>query len=60
VDGIAASSRNVRSGYFPMSRPLTLVTRSLPDGITKDFLEFATSSQVTALVREYGFVPYLD
>ena len=60
VDGVAATSRNVRSGHFPMSRPLTLVTRSLPEGTAKEFLDFATSAQVTDLVRQFNFVPYLD
>jgi phosphate transport system substrate-binding protein len=60
VDGVAATSRNVRSGHFPMSRPLTLVTRALPEGTAKEFIDFATSAQVTDLVREFDFVPYLD
>jgi phosphate transport system substrate-binding protein len=58
--GVEATTRNVRSGYYPMSRPLTLVTRTRPDGTAKEFLDFATSPQVTDLIRAYHFVPYLD
>lgn len=60
VDGVQATSRNVRSGYFPMSRPLTLVTRTVPEGTARAFIDFATSSQVTDLIRQHNFVPYLD
>jgi len=57
---VASTIRNVRSNYYPLSRPLTLVTRGVPSGAAKQFLDFAMSSQVTDLIREYSFVPYLD
>lgn len=60
VGGVAATSRNVRRGSFPISRPLTLVIRELPEGLAKDFIEFALSSEVTDLILSYDFVPYLD
>jgi phosphate transport system substrate-binding protein len=60
MEGVSATSENVRNGNYPMSRPLTLVTKELPAGMVKAFLEFALSSQVTDLVKEFGFVPYVD
>ncbi|RWA53145.1 ABC transporter substrate-binding protein [Cupriavidus sp. UYMSc13B] len=60
VAGIEATSQNVRQGSFPISRPLTLVTRGLPKGLAKTFVEFSLSSQVTDLVVTYDFIPYLD
>jgi phosphate transport system substrate-binding protein len=57
---VAATSENVRNGNYPMSRPLTLVTKELPAGLVKAFLEFALSSQVSDLVKEFSFVPYVD
>jgi phosphate transport system substrate-binding protein len=60
IDGVAASSKNVRSGNFPISRPLTLVTRGLPTGLAKQFIEFSLSSQVSDLVLAHDFVSYLD
>ncbi|MEA2708629.1 MAG: phosphate transport system substrate-binding protein, partial [Phycisphaerales bacterium] len=60
MDGIAATSRNVRNGYFPIQRPLMLVTRTLPSGLTKAFIDFALSPNATAVIRECSFVPYLD
>ncbi|NMF91223.1 phosphate ABC transporter substrate-binding protein [Aromatoleum petrolei] len=60
VDGIEASSRSVRKGWFPVARPLTLVTRGLPQGLAREFIEFAMSSNVTGLIRQLDFVPYVD
>ena len=33
VGGVAATTDNVASGEFPMSRPLNLVTRNSADGL---------------------------
>lgn len=60
VDGVAATSRNVRSGNFPISRPLLLVTSSLPKGLAKEFIEFSLSPQVADLILAHDFVPYTD
>lgn len=60
VDGIEASSRSVRKGWFPVARPLALVTRGLPQGLAREFIEFAMSSNVTGLIRQLDFVPYVD
>lgn len=60
VGGVAASSKNVRSGNYPIARPLTLVTRGAPTGTARAFIEFCVSSQITDLVLAFDFVPYLD
>lgn len=60
IDGVAASSRAIRSGDYPLARPLTLVTKGTPAGLTKLFIEYAASSQVSDLVVAHDFVPYLD
>ena len=54
---VPASIENVRAGIFPLSRPLTLVTKSTPTGLTKTFIEFARSSQVHDLILKQYFVP---
>ena len=58
--GVAATSRNISNGNFPISRPLTLVTKSLPTGLAKEFIEFSLSSQVMDLILTHDFVPYQD
>lgn len=60
VDGVAASSRSIRDGNFPISRALSLVVKGMPTGLAKAFIEYAVSSQVTDLVVAHDFVPYLD
>lgn len=57
LDGIAPTSDAVRSGKFPLSRPLNLVTKGEPTGRAKQFIEFAKSAQVNDLVKEQFFVP---
>jgi phosphate transport system substrate-binding protein len=57
IGGVEATSANVANGKFPLSRPLNLVTKSPPEGLVKEFIEFAQSPQVHDLVREQSFVP---
>lgn len=57
LNGIAPSTATVKDGRFPLSRPLTLVTRGEPDGLAKHFIAYAQSAAVHDLVREQAFVP---
>lgn len=57
MSGIAPSIDSVRSGKFPLSRPLNLVTRANPEGLAKSFIDFARSKDVHGLVTEQFFVP---
>ncbi|NOT22854.1 MAG: phosphate ABC transporter substrate-binding protein [Nitrospiraceae bacterium] len=57
VGGVAASTESVRKGAFPLSRPLHIVTRTAPSGLTKAFIEYAQSKAVHDLIREQYFVP---
>ena len=58
--GVPASTRSVRDNTYLLSRPLSLVTRSLPTGVQKRLIDYATSSAVTDLHEKHGFVPYQD
>jgi phosphate transport system substrate-binding protein len=55
--GVAASIENVKNKTFPLSRPLNLVTRKAPEGLAKEFIDFAQSEKVHDIVREQYFVP---
>lgn len=57
VGGVAASTKTVQDGSFPLSRPLNLVTTTPPSGLTKEFVEFAQSEAVHDLVKAQNFVP---
>ncbi|MCP6761302.1 MAG: phosphate ABC transporter substrate-binding protein [Fischerella sp. CENA71] len=56
VNGVAATTANVQNGTFPISRPLNLVTKTEPQGLTKEFLDFARSQQVNDIVKKQNFV----
>ena len=55
--GVAATVENVRSGSFPLSRTLHLITKTKPQGLVKAFLEFAQSHQAADLIEAQYFVP---
>jgi phosphate transport system substrate-binding protein len=57
-DGFPASSRMIQNHAYPLSRPLLLVTRTLPQGLQQRFIDYSGSPQVLDLQLKYGFVPY--
>lgn len=57
LGGVGASVDNVRHGIFPLSRPLNLITRPAPQGLVKEFIEFARSTQVHDLIEAQYYVP---
>jgi phosphate transport system substrate-binding protein len=57
VGGVTPSSAAVRDGTFPLSRPLTLVTRGEISPLARAFIAFAQSKDVDDIVREQFFVP---
>jgi len=57
LGGVAATSENVASGEFPMSRPLNFVTHGTPGPLAKAFIEYAQSKEVHDIVKQQYFVP---
>jgi phosphate transport system substrate-binding protein len=57
-EGIAGSTRTVRDRTYLLSRPLLLVTRTVPAGAQKRLVDYATSKAVTDLHEKHGFVPF--
>jgi phosphate transport system substrate-binding protein len=53
---VAATVEAVRSGRYPLARPLNLVTRGTPSELTKRFIAFAQSRAVADLVEAQFFV----
>lgn len=60
IEGVAASRDAIGQGAYPIARPLTLVSKGVPAGLTKLFIEYASSSLVSDLVVAHDFAPYLD
>ena len=48
---------NVMYGRYPISRPLYLYTNGEPEGIVKDFIDYALSEEGQKVVVETAFVP---
>lgn len=57
LDGVAATSANVKRGTYGLLRPLNFVTVGLPQGLAKEFLDFALTPTGQQIVTEQEFVP---
>jgi len=57
-EGTPASTRAVRDRTYLLSRPLILVTRTIPEGMQKRLIDYAVSRAVNDLHEKHGFVPY--
>ena len=58
LDGVPPGIGAVRDGSWPLSRPLNLLTRRVPAGAAKAFIEFALSPAAREAILEHDFVPY--
>lgn len=58
VDGVEATAASLRSGEYPLARPLNLVTRAVPKGAARAFIEYLQSERGRALLESFDFVPY--
>ncbi len=54
---VQASTETLAAGTFPISRPLNLVTKGVPSGIAKTFIEFCQAKDVHDLIKAHYFVP---
>lgn len=60
IDGVMPGSAAVRDGSWPIARPLNLLTRRVPSGVARAFIEFALSPAARATIIARDFVPYLN
>ena len=57
VDGVGPSGETIRSGRYPLARPLYLYTDGKPAGEAKRYIDFLTQEEGQRLVQEQGFIP---
>jgi len=57
MDGVAATTVNVKNRTFPLMRVLNLVTKGQPTGLSKQFIDYARTESVHDLVKDQYFVP---
>ena len=60
LDGVELTTENVKSGAYPLARPLFLVTDGLPKGVAKRFVDYVLSPPGQALVRKHGYLSLAD
>jgi len=56
VDGVRCTREAVRSGAYPLARPLYLYTRGTPEGVVATYLDFILSPQGQLLIEKQGFI----
>lgn len=54
---IEPSLVNVKSKAYPISRPMYFYTKGQPQGLIKEFIDFALSAEGQELVKKADFVP---
>ena len=54
---IEPTVENVRSGKYPISRPLLMYTKGEPQGTVKEFIDFSLSPEGQEIVVKTDFVP---
>ena len=57
LDGIEPSIENCRSGKYPVLRRLYVLTREVPDGVVKEFLDFCRSDAGQQIAEAEGYIP---
>jgi phosphate transport system substrate-binding protein len=56
VDGVEATVQTVKSGKYPISRPLFMYTNGQPTGTVKQFIDLPKSVDGKKIISEVGFV----
>lgn len=57
ADGVAPAMAAIRSGQFPITRPLLLITKGQPSADAGALIRFAQSDEVHDLIEAQYFVP---
>ena len=60
LDGVPATSAELRAGTYPISRPLNLVTRDVPEGLARQFIEYVQTPASRPVIEQFDFIPYLQ
>jgi len=57
LDGVTASEEAIVRGEYKLVRPFLFLTRGLPEGPVKDFIDFVLSTDGQELIRKEGLIP---
>ncbi len=56
VDGAEATTDNVKSGDYKVSRPFNIATKGDATGVASDFIKFILSAEGQAVVEKNGYI----
>lgn len=57
VEGVLPGMETLRDNTYPLIRPLYLLTRGEPQGLSRDLLDFIRSPEGQEIVRQQGYLP---
>ncbi len=57
VDGVDATSENIASGDYTISRPFNIATNGEASPTAQDFIDFILADEGQAIVSENGYIP---
>ena len=56
IDGVACTPDSCKSGSYPVVRPLYFLTKDVPIGLVKEFIDFCLSSEGQEIVEKEGYL----
>jgi phosphate transport system substrate-binding protein len=56
IDGVEATEDNVKNGKYKLQRPFLFLTKDEPQGLVKEFIDFALSNEGQAIVEKYHYI----
>lgn len=56
VNGVEATTTNVKNGTYKISRPFLLATKGAPDELSADFISYINSKQGQQMVADKGYI----
>lgn len=60
LDGVEASGENIMNNTYILARPFLFVTKDVPTGLTKDFIDFILSSEGQKILSGEGLIPIVE
>ena len=60
IDGVAATTANVKSGAYKISRPFNIVTKGTPNAASQDFINFIMSSEGQKVIADNNYIAVDD
>ncbi|ADQ07289.1 phosphate binding protein [Caldicellulosiruptor hydrothermalis 108] len=56
IEGVEATEDNVKNGKYKLQRPFLFLTKDEPQGLVKEFIDFALSNEGQTIVEKYHYI----